>query len=114
MTETMVRQKVSGWLTENLHSHEIVDSKAVKELFEKETGVKGEWHEYDRKQMARMINERGKGGTLNDDDSVRYVGALDIAEWCARKFLGSQYHHGKSGMGFAFRQCIEDLSKAGY
>ena len=106
---------VSEFLSE-LDPWSILDSTEYKKAFKEETGIEPEWPDYSHSIMLARIRSRGKGGELHGPGKakLRYVGALDVAEWFARKFLGPEYRHSKFGMGSGFRTCVGDLKNAGY
>lgn len=107
-------KKVSEWLSE-LGTHNILDCAAAKADFEKETGETPCWHDgYSKAEMQRMIDGRGKGGSLSGADDMKFIGTQDIAEACADKYVPQPWYHGKMGMGFAVRSCIEKISESGY
>lgn len=110
----MAKKQVSEWLAE-FGTHDIHDHAAVTANFKEETGEDAPWHEgWTKAEMQRAIDQRGKGGTLSGSDDMKFISTLDMAEALATKYVGSDYYHGKMGMGFAVRECTQAIREAGH
>lgn len=109
----MAMKKVSEWLNE-LGTHTILDCDAAKTDFKKETGFAAPWHGgYDREAMAKQIEDRGKGGTLSEDESMMFIGSLEVAQACYYEWRGDEEAESKFGMGSQFREYVAALKRNG-
>jgi len=104
---------VSAWLDE-LGTHTILLCEAAKADFTAETGEQPCWGDgYSRAQMAKQIEDRGKGGSLSTENKGPLIGSIDVAAACYRKYADGKGADDKYGMGSQFRQYVGAIERAG-
>lgn len=104
--------RLSAWMAKHLDGHNISDHVKLSDAFVAEFHVAPEWRHYSQGEMARMIGDRGKGGSLGGGKDSRYAPDYMIAEHYARTLAA--FEPWQSGLGFRFRSALEALEKAGY
>lgn len=102
--------KISDWL-KDIGPWTIYVSQQMKEEFKKETGQEPVWPEHSDHDTNKAMYERGLGGTpINTTEKVCW--GYEVAISLARKYVPN-FRSTKMGRGFAFREALEALQKAG-
>jgi hypothetical protein len=114
---TARKQKPSEWLDE-LDSHGIYDSTALKARYELETGQKApDWPEHTPAQTRQRIKARGLGGGLKEGTPEEQLQAYgwEIARTLEEALVpkSQRLSHVVEGRGSAHRLCVEALQRMG-
>jgi hypothetical protein len=106
--------KLSTWLRENLHSHDVVKSETFRKALVEATGCDAEWETTSYEEMKGRIEGYKWGGEVGPPTGERCADALNIVEALAKKYVPS-YRGGSPylGKGRQFKHMLEVLKRAG-
>jgi hypothetical protein len=99
--------KIINWLQQR-ESHGIYTDDVLRRDFNTATGEIAEWPSQGREETARMISDRGLGGSLGETKG-RVCSGYVVAEHLAAKYADGYSSGRYSGRGTRFRAALGDL-----